>query len=385
MKKFVCTLTIFALLLCSAALAEVKTVEPMYTEIDMAAPADGVYPVYFASDSIADSEIALSIYSEDIYDIVDISTLAVGDTFVFSGLDFKIESLERDSDLYVNGGMNNGGWTLRSYDEENCWKVVMEDDYPTWTHRGEATLPLAEDVTFSDGWEDAENPVITTGAEAVGKAIAESEMDYFSPMNVTVCVEDGKVVEIIRTPLAMLQQKVVEPIYTAIDLVEPEDGIYTVAFEPANLHDGVLGLSILTEDCYDILDIATLDVGDVIMIGGLDYMVESLERGDSLLINGGLDNGGWTLWSYDEDNCWKVAIENDYPTWTGRGVTDLVLSDEVTFTDGWDIEKDPVTVTGEQAVAKAIAETGMDYFGPENTTIRTEGGKIVEINRYYMP
>ena len=36
------------------------------------------------------------------------------------------------------------------------------------------------------------------GAAAVAEAIAGSEMDYFSPFNTTVRVEDGRIVEIIR-------------------------------------------------------------------------------------------------------------------------------------------------------------------------------------------
>ena len=63
----------------------------------------------------------------------------------------------------------------------------------------------------------------------------------------------------------------------------------------------------------------------------------------------------------------------------------LPLADDVTFTDGWDIEKEPVTVTGAEAVAEAIAGTEMDAFIPQNTTVRVEDGKIVEIIREYMP
>ena len=67
------------------------------------------------------------------------------------------------------------------------------------------------------------------------------------------------------------------------------------------------------------------------------------------------------------------------------GETTLPLADDVTFTDGWNIEKEPLTVRGADAVAEAINGTDMDYFSPLNTTVRVEGGKIVEIVRAYMP
>ena len=57
----------------------------------------------------------------------------------------------------------------------------------------------------------------------------------------------------------------------------------------------------------------------------------------------------------------------------------------MTFTDSWDIEQEPQTASGAEAVAEAITGTEMDYFSPLNTTVRVEDGKIVEIIRTYMP
>ena len=175
-----------------------KVIAPLDPGYDLTALGDGEYPVAFAPDALADGTLTLTVYSEDVYDIVDIDTMEAGDTFIFSGLDFPVESVERNDDLLVNGGWNNGGWTLRSYEEDNCWKVVVENDENTYTNYGKTTLPLAEDATFTDGWDIEKEPVTVNGAAAVAEAIAGSEMDYFSPFNTTVRVEDGRIVEIIR-------------------------------------------------------------------------------------------------------------------------------------------------------------------------------------------
>ena len=185
--------------------------------------------------------------------------------------------------------------------------------------------------------------------------------------------------------LAMAEGKTVRPMIPEIDLAAPADGTYAAAFEPADLADGALKFTIYTEDCYDIVDISTLAVGDTIWVEGEEIEIESLERADDLLINGGIDKAGFNLRPYEEDNCWKMALEDDYSTWTEYGGIILPLSDDVTFTDGWDIEKDPVTVTGAEAVAEAINGTAMDAFSPLNTTVRVEGGSVVEIVRSYMP
>ena len=186
--------------------------------------------------------------------------------------------------------------------------------------------------------------------------------------------------------LAMAEGKTVKPMAEEINLAAPADGIYGVAFEPADLADGALKFTVYTEDIYDIVDISTLEVGDTIYIGGEACAVESLSReGEPLLINGGADEGGFTLFPYDEDNCWKVVQDDDYATWTAVGETTLPLAGDATFTDGWDIDKEPVTVSGAEAVAEAINGTEMDAFVCLNTTVRVEGGRIVEIVRSYMP
>ena len=179
MKKIFAMILTLALLLCGFAMAEGKTVKPMVTEIDLAAPADGIYAAYFAPADLGDGQLKFTIYTEDCYDIVDIDTLAVGDTI-------------------IAGGIDEGGFNLRPYDEDNCWKMALEDDYATWSEYGETTLPLADDVTFTDGWNIEKNPETTTGAEAVAGAITGTDMDYFSPLNTTVRVEGGKIVEIVR-------------------------------------------------------------------------------------------------------------------------------------------------------------------------------------------
>ena len=199
MKKLISTLLVLAIMLCSLAMAEAKTVKPMVPEIDLAAPADGIYGVVFEPSDLADGTLKCTVYTEDCYDIVDISTLAEGDTIYLGGIDFQIESLERADDLIVNGGWDNGGFNLRPFDEDNCWKAVMDDDYTTWTAYGETTLPLDDAVSFTDGWDIEKEPVTVSGAEAVEAAIHGTDMEYFAYLNTTVRVENGRIVEINRS------------------------------------------------------------------------------------------------------------------------------------------------------------------------------------------
>lgn len=185
---------------------------------------------------------------------------------------------------------------------------------------------------------------------------------------------------------AWAEGKTVEPLPVEIDLENVQDGIYPVRFDRAtSLSDGALEVTLYSVDCYDIVDIATLQVGDTIVIDGEALTVQSLERKDDLLINGGLDEGGYELRAWDESNCWKVAGLDDYPTWTEHGTVSLPLDEAVTFTDSWDIDGQSVTGSGIEAVEKWLAQTENEFFNEANTTVRTEAGKIVEISRVYVP
>ena len=175
-----------------------KIVEPMVPEYDFDALADGTYPVYFDPADLTDGTLSFTVYSEDVFDIVDINTLEVGDVLVVNGIPFAIETLERDDDILINGGLDNDGLTLRAFEEDNCWKVVMEDDFSTYTERGDAALPLADNAAFTDNWDISKEPVTVSGAEAVAEEITGTAMDYFSPLNTNVRVEGGEIVEIVR-------------------------------------------------------------------------------------------------------------------------------------------------------------------------------------------
>lgn len=198
MKKLIAALTAAAMCLACAAMAE--TIAPMEQQVDLN---EGTYPVSFDRDNLSDGQITeVLIFTEDCYDPVDVSKMAVGDSLLIDGETVEITSLGEDDygDKLINGGMDEGGYELRQYEGDNCWKAALWDDMVTYTDHGEVTLTLADDVTFTDSSDiDQPDPVTATGIEAVSSAIADSANDDFCAENTTVRIEGGKVVEITRT------------------------------------------------------------------------------------------------------------------------------------------------------------------------------------------
>ena len=204
MKKILCALLALAMMLCTFAIAE--TIAPQFTELNTT---DASLPAAFNRDDLKDGVLNnVHLYTDDIYDIVDISKMAVGDTFEAEGKTITIETIDKDEfgNIKINGGFEeDDGYTLTTEEDTNGWITTGYNDFGTYTERGTVSLELAENVTFTDGYfldaaalEAGQKPLIVTGIEAVTKAIMESENDSFDALNTELVIENGKVVDIAR-------------------------------------------------------------------------------------------------------------------------------------------------------------------------------------------
>ena len=184
--------------------------------------------------------------------------------------------------------------------------------------------------------------------------------------------------------------KTVMPMDVVVDVNNLPDGIYPVSFDKGDVLGGASGVfmnavHIYTRDWYDIVDVNTLSAGDTIVVSGEEVPVQSVESTEyGFLVNDGLEDDSFYLSGEEDSNGFAVHGLDDMTTYTDHGVTTLVLDPAATFTDGWDIESDPVTVEAD-GIVEAIQTSENDWFGPYNTTVRIEGGKVVEINRVYVP
>ena len=211
-------------------------------------------------------------------------------------------------------------------------------------------------------------------------AMAVSEADGAKWLSNTVSFENS----------AAPAQKTIAPMTTAIDVNNLPDGIYPVSFDRGDVLAGASGIymnsvHIYAQDWYDIVDINTLQVGDTIIVEGEEVPVLSLEATEyGLEVNEDQDARAFYLASPEDSNGFRVYGLDDMSTYTELGVATLVLAPEATFTDAWDIEKEPVTVNAD-GIVEAMQTSENDYFVPYNTTVRIENGKVVEINREYVP
>lgn len=181
--------------------------------------------------------------------------------------------------------------------------------------------------------------------------------------------------------------KVVKPIPVQIDLDNLPDGEYPAEFDPEDLTNGEIALTLYAVDHYSDADVKGLAVGDSILIDDETLKIESVETDEygDVQINGGLVEDGYDLTKNDGDDYWTVAGLDDYPTWTALGDVTLPLDDALSLVDGWNGDDKPVTADGVEAVVKTIQSSEDVYFDEYNTTVTVQSGKVVKIHRVYNP
>ena len=178
---------------------EARRVEPLADTLDVSALAEGDNQFtagFRGSDARLDDDgrlvIDLTVYTYDLYDAVEITTLTPGDTLVVKGTEIPVKTVEQGDGIAVNGGLVNGGIDLTSAGG-GTFRVLLENDAPDLYEAGTITLPVAQDCVLTDD-SDPEAPGRTLYA---GDLLGLGD-EVFSPQATTVETAGGMVTAIHR-------------------------------------------------------------------------------------------------------------------------------------------------------------------------------------------
>lgn len=166
------------------------------------------------------------------------------------------------------------------------------------------------------------------------------------------------------------------------------DAILSVALEVGDVYVDEAGvtkmdLEIYSYDLYDMVDIANLKVGDTLVTCYGHMVVTSKEETETgtILINGGLDEGGIDL-ATDGYGVYYEQGYSDVKNWYVLGEETFVVSENFKGCDGADLDYPDAELSADLLLDGQI---NVFDFTPYNTTVRVEGGKIVELTRVYTP
>lgn len=135
----------------------------------------------------------VTIYCYDLYDLVDISKLEVGDYISIRWQPVEIISLDRaeNGDVLINSGLGTGGYTLRT-DEDGVYYEVANGGAKYWQEYTSTTIAVSPDFQFSDLRESC-------GLVYTLETFQETEfVGDFTPYNTTLVIENGVAVAMER-------------------------------------------------------------------------------------------------------------------------------------------------------------------------------------------
>ena len=179
---------------------EAKRVEPLPETLDVNALTDATVAASFSAEDISEkdgkTQITLTVYDYDVYDMVDVAQLAVGDTIVVDGKDMVVTSREdKDGFVTINGGLEQGGVDLTS-DDSGVYYAVGMDDAKSYHELGKITVPVAEGFVLTDN-SDLEHPDATYAASDLAKLAGESV--GFTANNTLATIEHGELTVLARS------------------------------------------------------------------------------------------------------------------------------------------------------------------------------------------
>ena len=180
--------------------AETKTIYPL-PDTTMGNLSDAILHVSLEEgdvylDDTGEMQMNVSLYSYDMYDLVVMSMLEVGDTLAGHSGEVKLELLSRNDDgsISINGGLDGGGFDLVC-DDCGCFYERGYNDAKNWYEVGEAVIPVSSDFEYHDNSNLDNGEVLYYS----GSFIDGSVVDYhFVPHNTTIRVENGRIVEMHR-------------------------------------------------------------------------------------------------------------------------------------------------------------------------------------------
>ena len=179
---------------------EAKRIEPLPEDLDLNPLTDATVAASFSAEDISEkdgkTQITLTVYDYDVYDMVDVAQLAVGDTIVVDGKDMVVASREdKDGFVTINGGLEQGGVDLTS-DDSGVYYAVGLDDAKSYHELGRITVPVAEGFVLTDN-SDLEHPDETYAASDLAK-LAASEPG-FTANNTLATIEHGELTVLARS------------------------------------------------------------------------------------------------------------------------------------------------------------------------------------------
>ena len=174
---------------------------------------------------------------------------------------------------------------------------------------------------------------------------------------------------------------------------ELPDGTYAAEFSPEDFReqDGKweLEAGIFTPEYFDLVDVTMMVPGDILVIGGEEIPVESVELSTAsespvLFVNGGLEAGGIDLCE-GGDGTYRVQGVNDRTSYTPHGTVVLPVSADVKIRDLSNPRSKKTNEVSTPKKVRAYLTTNDLLITRHSAAITVKDGELAEIEIRYVP
>ena len=148
-------------------------------------------------DDTGAMQMDVTVYTYDLYDMVDMAGLKEGDTIVIREQEVEISSIERtERGILINGGLDENGYEFAT-DDTTTWYECGYSDAKSYYALGDATIRVSADMNFYDSSDlDKGEVMYYPGDFLTDKA---GIVYHFVPDNTRIVIEDGKIIEMYRS------------------------------------------------------------------------------------------------------------------------------------------------------------------------------------------
>lgn len=222
--------------------------------------------------------------------------------------------------------------------------------------------------------------VISDAADTVAEDVVEAATDVAEEVT-EAATEVAEEVTEATTEVADAASLTVNPLPAPEDI---NDAIMWAALDMNSFDGENVDVNLYAEQYYDAVDMSMLKAGDTIMVNGEAIVVNDVTTNDLglMLINGGLEEGGAEFMAMEAGGIYQYSGMDGYPTYDDLGSFNLKVSPDVVITDKSDLENPDGTVLSIDEFKDFAANHELSRL---NTSVRTEGGVIVEINIRFIP
>lgn len=175
-------------------------VEPIQSMYDVNDLSNSEFAASFNADDVKTQEnqtsIHLTAYDYEQFNASEIENLKVGDTLVIDQKEMKVESVEPQSDswIQINGGLEQDGCDL--YKGEDGLYYEMQLESKSYQPMTELELPLTKNFVFMDSSDPDKQGQKYNTEEFLD--LLKDDVYGFYPNNFTVTVENGEITQITR-------------------------------------------------------------------------------------------------------------------------------------------------------------------------------------------